>query len=219
MFGFKKHLACFFCLLVFFAVLLMIASCGDGETDTDTSIYASNNEECEHILTVLPAILPTCTQSGLSEGLKCSKCDEVLVEQEIIPQQHKFETSYTCNVCNIEIYNESQGLEFTLSDNGKYYIVTGFGACVDTELVIPFTHDGLPVKEIGDQAFYEYDPLKNIIMGDNITTIGYEAFRWCDSLTDVTIGNGVTTIEKHAFSECYSLKDITVYEKTLHINQ
>ena len=38
-----------------------------------------------HKKTVAPATEPTCTASGLTEGLYCSLCNEVLVAQEVIP--------------------------------------------------------------------------------------------------------------------------------------
>ncbi|MBQ2827526.1 MAG: leucine-rich repeat protein, partial [Clostridia bacterium] len=45
-----------------------------------------------------------------------------------------------------EVY--SQNLEFTISDDGKYYIVTGIGTCTDMEVTVPSTYKGLPVAEI-----------------------------------------------------------------------
>ena len=42
--------------------------------------------ECAHIdLTILPAKDATCTESGLTEGKVCSKCQEILVAQETVP--------------------------------------------------------------------------------------------------------------------------------------
>ena len=41
--------------------------------------------ECQHTETVLPAVTPTCTASGLTEGKKCATCGEILVAQTVIP--------------------------------------------------------------------------------------------------------------------------------------
>ena len=39
----------------------------------------------EHIEEIVPGIQPTCTETGLTEGKRCSLCGMTLVEQEIIP--------------------------------------------------------------------------------------------------------------------------------------
>ena len=54
-----------------------ICACGDKYTDSE--VKAGHKEE------VLPSKAATCTEEGLTEGKKCSKCDEVLVEQTTIP--------------------------------------------------------------------------------------------------------------------------------------
>ena len=42
-------------------------------------------EEHEHAFEVYPAVPPTCTESGLTEGKKCSTCGEILIQQDVIP--------------------------------------------------------------------------------------------------------------------------------------
>lgn len=41
---------------------------------------------CEHIEEVMPAVDPTCTQTGLTEGIKCSVCGDVLTAQETVEE-------------------------------------------------------------------------------------------------------------------------------------
>ena len=40
---------------------------------------------CEHTAEVLAAVEATCTETGLTEGKKCSKCDEIIVAQQTVP--------------------------------------------------------------------------------------------------------------------------------------
>ena len=39
----------------------------------------------EHTIVVDPAVAPTCTTEGLTEGSHCSVCGEMLVPQQTIP--------------------------------------------------------------------------------------------------------------------------------------
>ena len=41
--------------------------------------------ECQHTEEIIPGKAATCTESGLTEGKKCSVCGEILVAQEVIP--------------------------------------------------------------------------------------------------------------------------------------
>ena len=58
--------------------------------------------------------------------------------------------------------------------------------------------------------WYAYKSVKQVIIGDGVTTIGSSAFSGCSSLTSVTITNSVTTIGYYAFSGCKNVKQITV---------
>ncbi|MBR0366755.1 MAG: leucine-rich repeat domain-containing protein, partial [Clostridia bacterium] len=51
--------------------------------------------------------------------------------------------------------------------------------------------------------------IKNVTIGDDVTSIGTGAFYGCSSLTSVTIGDSVTSIGDYAFYECSSLASMT----------
>jgi hypothetical protein len=75
----------------------------------------------------------------------------------------------------------SAGLEYSLNEDEQSYSVTGFGTCRDVDIVIPDTHEGLPVTRIDDNAF-ELD-----IGDDDIINI-----------ESITIPNSVTSIGRYA---------------------
>ncbi|MBE6565961.1 MAG: hypothetical protein E7659_02520 [Ruminococcaceae bacterium] len=67
-------------------------------------VYAGGNDTpaCEHAEEIIPASPATCTETGLSEGKKCSKCGEILVEQTIIAALGHTFVEGKCTVCGAE---------------------------------------------------------------------------------------------------------------------
>ena len=114
-----------------------------------------------------------------------------------------------CKYCNVE-YESSNTLEYTLSSDGSYYIVTSIGTCTNKDVIIPKEYNGKSVTSIGNYAFYDCSSLTSISIPDSITTIGNAAFYGCSSLTTIAIPDGVTSIENETFSNCYSLTDVTM---------
>lgn len=105
---------------------------------------------------------------------------------------------------------ESQGLKFTLNNDGKSYSVTGIGTCNDKELVIPSMYNSLPVTSIGERAFYKCTSLTSVTIPDDVTSIGNDAFGECSSLTRINIPNSVTSIGEGTFQCCESLTSVTI---------
>ena len=181
------------------------------------------------------AVAPTVTESGLTEGKHCSVCDEVLVEQEVVPA------------------TGSLGLAYELNDDGTAYIVTGIGTCEDSAVYIPEVYDGLPVNEISRRAFYTCATITEITIPASIKTIGTQIFykaenlhtvyynssyasadntflnqstikkvvlggvrvpkyvlNNCSSVTEIIVLDSVTSIEEAAFSGCSHLERITL---------
>ena len=50
-------------------------------------------------------------------------------------------------------FSGSRGLEYELSSDAEYYIVSGIGDCTDTTITIPSRYKWKPVKAIGNEAF------------------------------------------------------------------
>ena len=150
MLKFKKRLALIVFVIITLVLLLTFTSCGNSDTgtnastetnsninsdtnsnvdkedDANTNTGTSDNTECEHILVVLTAVSPTCTQSGLSQGMKCSKCEKVITKQyEILPLNHDYidheakeptcteigwNEYQTCSRCDYTTYEEIKAL-------------------------------------------------------------------------------------------------------------
>lgn len=61
---------------------------------------------------------------------------------------------------------------------------------------------------IGNQAFFENNNIKEIVLPYGTDSIGIQAFCTCRSLTNVTIPNTVTYIGKSAFYGCIGVKNV-----------
>ena len=69
---------------------------------------------------------------------------------------------------------------------------------------------GEEVEYIPAYLCYEFTSLKNLVIGNSVTSIGSCAFLNCRGLTEVTMPNSVTTIGKSAFSNCTSLTEVSI---------
>ena len=110
-----------------------------------------------------------------------------------------------------------QPIEYSLSDNGEYYSVSGVLDSKASNIEIPATIDGKPVKHISDSAFKDCENITSIIIPNGIISIGSSAFEGCKSLTSVVIPNSVTSIGDSAFDACTSLTNIVIPDSVASI--
>ena len=101
---------------------------------------------------------------------------------------------------SLSAYAEKSGtcgdnLQWKLTDEGVLTI-TGTGEMQDWNRSKP-------------SPWHADKSVKQVIIGNGVTTIGSSAFSDCDSLTSVTIPNSVTTIGSGAFEFCKNVKQIT----------
>ncbi len=103
------------------------STCTQAGTNTYTSQYGTvvvTLALAAHTEVVVPAVEPTCTETGLTEGAKCSVCGETLKAQEEIPAKgHDYgdliaevdatcttagtKAHYECSVCNALFVDEN----------------------------------------------------------------------------------------------------------------
>lgn len=104
------------------------------------------------------------------------------------------------------------GVKYSISISGDYYVVIGLENQNMTEVVIKSQIENLPVKTVGNIAFQGCDRIKSITVPNGIITIGEKAFANCHSLQRVIVGKDVTGISPDAFESCDSLLSIEVDE-------
>lgn len=77
-------------------VMTYTCACGD--------VYTETIEALGHTEEVISATAPTCTNTGLTSGVKCSECGEILTAQEEIPANgHNVNKDGYCEECNEKI--------------------------------------------------------------------------------------------------------------------
>ena len=200
-----------------------------GEMVTSQSVIGVKN----HTEVVDNAVDPTCTSTGLTEGKHCSVCEMILIAQNVVSRiDHTYSsvvvtkptldsqgyTTYTCE-CGYSYVGAyvaklipSEGLEFTLNDDGKSYSLTGIGTCTDDDIIIPSKYEGLPVTSIGYSAIYgSYGQLSSVVIPDSVINIDNSAFN-VYYIDNIYIGSGVENISGWAFENCYDIYSITVNE-------
>ena len=180
---------------------LHTCDCGDNYKDNYTSALG-------HTEIIDSAVAPTCIKTGLTEGKHCSVCKTVLIEQKEVPLiEHNF-VNNSCVVCGK--LKPTEGLQYTLSSDGKYYICSGVGTATETEIVIASEYNGKPVKEIGNNAFGQSSlwivyKLKSVFIPNSINIIGDYAFSYCSYMESVIIPESIQSIGMNAFAGCSSL--------------
>ncbi len=101
----------------------------------------------------------------------------------------------------------TQGLQYTLSDDGSCYSVSGYYG-TDEDVVIPASYKGLPVTSVGYRAFYSNEYLRSVTFPESIQTVKAEAFASCKSLKDVAFNEGLLRVGGKAFMHCDALKEL-----------
>ena len=154
-------------------------------------------------------IPPTCKYDGYTR-YTCSDCGTHYNSDRTSKIPHNY-VNIICTECGINEY--SIGLKYLLNGDKTYYTVTGIGECADTDLIIPHTHEGIPVREIKASAFEGNTRITSVTFlegGDGEITVSELAFAGCTALKRISISSGISNIHERAFSACTSLESITV---------
>ena len=218
-------------ILMFLTMIVVLLTC----------LVACNTVSCKHEdpsqIVAVDAVAPTCRETGLTEGKKCTLCGTMVVPQTIVPvidciagdwivdskATHTEDGSIhtECTMCGRIVEEQTllagqKKMVYTLLPNNTYE-VQGIGECSDKDIVIPSEYNGLPVTSIGYSAFDYCDSLSSVVIPDSVTYIGNSAFYNCDSLSSVVIGDSVTSIGDYAFEDCNSLNSVVIGDSVTSI--
>lgn len=151
---------------------------------------------------------PTCTEPG--EWERSCPCGQV--EKEILPARGHDFVDRVCTRCGEKLSGDATGLEFTLTEDGSGYVLSGAGTNKETMLIVPETYNGKPVVAVGKSAFEKNTYITEVVLQSGIRTIGEKAFSVCTSLRSIVLPEGLTDIGINAFSSCISLASVKLPE-------
>lgn len=156
----------------------------------------------------------TCTEDGLTDGKKCSVCNEVTVPQQTIKAGHKYENG-KCTVCgerdpDVKFTEELTYAEIKEGETTVAYAVSGISDDTIENIIIPDEHEGLPVTQIGAKAFYNNQAIKSVTVPDSVEALETQAFYWCEELERITFGTGLKSVAKYSLGGCFALESIEI---------
>lgn len=166
----KKIFAIITAIAALVAVPCVVAACGGHEHSYTDKVIA-----------------PTCTEKGYT--LHECECGESYKDNEVSAKGHDY-VNFVCGKCGDEGGDipDTEGLEFSLSYNGKSYSVSGVGTAEGEILKIPATYNGLPVTGTswwGDYGFYDF---KSVFVPESITSLR-SAFDNFGNLENITVSS------------------------------
>ena len=194
---------------------------------------------CDHQWNVVNTVEATCTSKGFTEE-KCELCNRERTTGKTSALGHSMIESYRieptiyekgkiANICercgheqitvlsqldppgkNAPKKTDDGVLQYKLSDDKTYYIISDVVDASVTTVNIPASIHNVPVKTIGKEAFKNCRKLINVGIPDSIMSIEESAFDSCTSLTSVVIPREIDVLNDHVFAYCSNLTSVTL---------
>ena len=178
-------------------------------SDDENHILPSS--EYDFNLTTQEYVASTCATKGYVTYLASAKYDNVIYEETktfvFEKLEHNYNEEYVCDNCGYEYYSE--GLEFTLSNSGNTYYITGYTG-IEEDVIIPSSYNNKPVNQIINLS--NNNTIVSVRLPDTIELIEAHAFSNCTNLVTIAIPDKVTGLYLHAFDGCSSLEYVVIPE-------
>ena len=88
-----------------------------------------------------------------------------------------------------------------------------------TEVTVPDSIGGIPVRNIGASAFENCTGMSKLVISEGIRVIGTHAFENCSGLKEVALPESLRGIESYAFYNCTELKTVTIPESVEYVGK
>lgn len=116
---------------------------------------------------------------------------------------------------NTAFADQPQSVNDILTDGAFEYVnveggykITKCTATIITE--IPALRNGVPIVEIGENAFAGFNGITDLTIPDSVKTIGAKAFYGCTSAKTITLPRNIKSIGDGAFVGCTGVESITL---------
>ena len=98
---------------------------------------------------------------------------------------------------------------YYISEDGTYCITSLYKGS-STDVIVPSTLGGYPVKVIGDHTFENKGFIRTVEVPDGVMALGKQAFFMCINLQTVIVPEGVMMFGDQCFAACYMLDYVQV---------
>jgi len=124
--------------------------------------------------------------------------------------------------------NPTSDFSFDLNKDFDAITITRYNGRT-TRVVVPAEIEGVPVRVIGNEAFYGNRTITEVVIPNTVTTIangtgrvyymdeGRGAFMGCSNLVSITLPNSLTHIGSRAFAGCAKITSITIPDSVITI--
>lgn len=189
----------------------------------DCIIISEMIDKIDHTPEVMEAVEPTCSETGLTEGVRCKNCSAIIVEQKIIDTLPHEETRWTvtkeatCKELGVKTERCTKCLKVVKTEDipkKPHNFING--KCISCDLLESSKELSFTLTKDGKGYAVSIGVCKdtNIIIPNEfqdlpVVEIAYKGFTG-SQIVSIKLPDTITLIGDSAFEGCTSLKSITI---------